>query len=302
MKINPVYKRETTVSTRSFRIALVMLVFNSVLAIVALLNMYSVIARVRVTAEIQYSSFLELYRFVAILEFVMLLFIIPALTAGSISGERERQTLDLMLTTKMTAANIVFGKLFASFSTIAMLVISSFPVLALVFVYGGVTVMDVALLLLCYITTAFLTGSLGICFSSVIKKSTIATVVTYSVMIVLLAGTYAMNVFSMSLSRMTVSSYAMNIGSVAQQSNSGGLLYLLLLNPAATFYVTLTGQVGSDQAVNNITRWFGTRTANLVTEHWGIISILLQLGVAALLIWIAIRRVSPRNVHKGHKR
>ena len=57
MKMNPVYKRETTVSSRSFRLALIIMVFNGILALVALLNMYSVVARVKITAEIQYSSF-----------------------------------------------------------------------------------------------------------------------------------------------------------------------------------------------------------------------------------------------------
>ena len=61
MKINPVYRRETKVSTRSFRLALIILVFNGILSVVALLNMYSVIEQVKITAEIQYSSFLELY-------------------------------------------------------------------------------------------------------------------------------------------------------------------------------------------------------------------------------------------------
>ena len=42
MKMNPVYKRETTVSSRSFRLALIIMVFNGILALVALLNMYSV--------------------------------------------------------------------------------------------------------------------------------------------------------------------------------------------------------------------------------------------------------------------
>lgn len=300
MKINPVYKRETMVSARSFRIALILLVFNSVLAVVALLNMYSVISRVRVTAEIQYSSFLNLYQFVATMEFVMLLFIIPALTAGSISGERERQTLDLMLTTRMTPAQVVFGKLLASFSTIAMLIVSSFPVLALVFVYGGVTIGDVVILLLSYITTACLTGSLGLFCSSVFRRSTISTVVTYGMVIILLAGTYVINTFALSLARMNVNSYAQNIGSVAQQNNSGGLLYLLLLNPAVTFYVTVNGQVGNNQAINNITRWFGIRSANIITDNWALISIGLQLLLAGVFLWVAVRQVDPRRKH--HRR
>lgn len=296
MKINPVYKRETTVSARSFRIALTVLIFNSVLAVVALLNMYSTISRVRVTAEIRYSSFLELYTFVATMEFIMLLFIIPALTSGSLSGERERQTLDLMLTTKMTPAEIVLGKLFASFATISMLIISSFPVLALVFIYGGVTIPDVAVLLLCYVTTAFLTGSLGICFSSMFKRSTIATVVSYGVMIGLVAGTYAINTFVLSLNQMNVESYVQNIGSVTQQTNTGGFVYLLLLNPAATFYVTISGQVGSVSAMTQITRWFGARTGNIIMENWNLFSMGLQLLLAVVFLWIAIRNINPRKM------
>lgn len=295
MKINPVYKRETMVSARSFRMALIMLVFNSVLAVVALLSMYSVIARVKVTAEIRYSSFLELYMFVATMEFIMLMFIIPAITAGSISGERERQTLELMLTTKMTPGEIVLGKLFSSLSTVALLIVSSFPVLALVFVYGGVRIPDVGMLLLCYVSTAFLVGCLGICFSAMFKRSTIATVVSYSLIIGLMLGTYAVNRFALSLSSLTVDSYAMNIGSITRQTNTGGLLYLLLLNPAVTFYVTINGQVGNNQVVNNITIWFGNRPGNFITENWNLCSIVLQLLLAGFFLWMAIRKVNPRK-------
>lgn len=145
MKTNPVYKRECMVSARSFRLALVLLVFNGILALVALLNMYSALAQVRLTAEVQYTGFLDLYMFVASLEFLMLILIMPALTAGSISGERERQTLDLMLTTCMTPADIVLGKLEAALGTMFLMVVSSLPILAMVFVYGGVAISDLIL-------------------------------------------------------------------------------------------------------------------------------------------------------------
>lgn len=90
MKINPVYRQETRISARSYRLPLIILLCNSVLALVALLDMYSMINRVKTTAEIQYSSFLSLYVFVASIEFIMLLLIVPALTSGSISGEIGR--------------------------------------------------------------------------------------------------------------------------------------------------------------------------------------------------------------------
>lgn len=57
MKVNPIYQQETKVSSRSFKLPLIIFLCNGVLALVALLNMYAMITQVRVTAEIQYSSF-----------------------------------------------------------------------------------------------------------------------------------------------------------------------------------------------------------------------------------------------------
>lgn len=295
MKINPVYKRETTVSSRSFRMALTVLIFNGILAIVALLDMYSVVARVKLTAEIRYASFLDLYVFVATTEFIMLLFIIPGLTSGSISGERERQTMELMLTTQMTPAEIVLGKLFAGFSTVALLVISSFPVLSLVFVYGGVTVMDVGMLLLCYITTALLAGSLGILFSSMFRLSSIATVVSYGIIAGVTIGTLVINQFAFSFMELNGDSYLQNIVNSGRQTNSGGLFYLLLLNPAVTFYVTIKGQTEKGQVVARMIQWFGNRQDNFITQNWVLCSLVVQLALAGICLWIAIRKVNPRK-------
>lgn len=301
MKINPVYTRETTVSARSFRLALILMAFNGILALVVLLNMYSVIAQVKLTAEIQYSSFLNLYVFVAVVEFVLLMFIVPALTSSSISGERERQTLDLMLTTIMKPSEIIFGKLAASISTMAMLILSSFPLLAVSFVYGGVTIYDVCTLILCYIAVALLAGSMGLCFSALFKRSTIATTVTYGVLIMIAAGTYAVNVFVLSIARMNMNStYVTSIGSMAEQANSGGFLYLLLLNPVATFYVMINGQAGDNQVMSGLGSWFGPHPTNMVMDHWVLISILIQLALAAVFLMIAVVAVNPAK--GGRKR
>ena len=165
-----------TVGSRSIRMMAILFVFNSILAAVALFNMYSVAEQVRTTAEIQYSQFLDLYTFVSSIEFIMLLFIMPALTASSISGERERQTLELMLTTTMEPRDMVLGKLASSLVTMLVLAVSALPVQALVFVYGGVTLQDIGMLFLCHGVVAILTGSIGIFYSSVLRRSTVSTV------------------------------------------------------------------------------------------------------------------------------
>lgn len=300
MKVNPVYKREIMVGARSSRFAFIVMIFNSILALVALLNMYSVVEQAKLTAEIQYSSFLEMYLFVAVAEFIMLMFIMPAITSGSISGERERQTLDLMLTTQMTAFDIVIGKLMAALTNMFLLVVSSFPVIALAFVYGGTTLMDLMLLMACYVTVALFSGGLGTCFSAVFKKSTIATAVTYGITIVVVAGTYAVNVFALSMSRMRVNSYLNQMGNVTEQASSGGFLYLLLLNPAVTFYSIINNQIGSDAAVKGIGQWFGNQPENWMITHWIPVSMAVQLAAAGILIAVAVRAVTP--VKRRNKR
>ena len=150
MMQNPVYSREMKVSSRSIRLPLIIVLFNGILSMVTLLNMYSAVAQVESTAVIQYSSFMDMYEFVTTIEFILLMFIVPAVTAASISGERERQTLELMLTTQMTASQVVIGKLMSALSTLLLLIVSSFPAVAMVFVYGGITWQDILSLLMCY--------------------------------------------------------------------------------------------------------------------------------------------------------
>ena len=183
MRQNPVYSREMKVSARSPRFPLILSLFNGILCLAALINMYSVVLRVRTNATIQYSSFMDIYEFVTAIEFILLMFIVPAVTAASISGERERQTLDLMLTTQMTAAQIVTGKLMGALSSLFVLILSSFPAVAMVFVYGGITWWDALSLIFCYVAVAFMAGSLGIFFSSVFRRSTVSTAVTYGTLI-----------------------------------------------------------------------------------------------------------------------
>lgn len=290
---NPIYKREMTVSSRSFKLALVLLIFNGILTLVALLNMYSTLVQVRVTAEIQYASFLDLYIFVAVLEFVMLVFIMPAITAGSISGERERQTLDLMLATKMTPGQIVMGKLAASLSTMVLLIISSFPILALVFVYGGVTIKDIGMLLMCYGAAALFAGSIGVCCSALFRKSTLSTVVSYGVLGLVVIGTFGINQLALFFGQIPGGAYTVASEAERVAGSSGGFWYLLLLNPTSTFAMTMLRLTGREQMGGGVARWFGSHGEGFISRNWVGCSVALQILVAVMLIWAAVKAVTP---------
>lgn len=300
MRANPIYKRERTVGSRSIRIPMILTVFNSILALVALLNMYSMVAQVEVTAEIQYSAFMELYVFGATIAFVMILFIMPALTAGSISGERERQTLDLLLSTQITGLEVAAGKLMASMYYVILLIVSSLPVMALSFVYGGIELGDLAFLILSFLAAALFTASIGICFSAVCRRTTLATALSYGMLALLAAGTYALNQFIWSMANMEMAGYANQVGGMGTQVNSGGFLYLLLLNPAVTFYEIIRGQMGQQETMASVSQWFGSRPVNFVLNAWVPVSLILQVVLACVFLAAAVWCLSPGLRRPGH--
>ena len=305
MKRNPVFSREMRVSSRSIRLPLILAVFNGILSVAALLNMYSAVTQVRTSAAIQYTRFMDMYELVATIEFVLLVFLSPAVTAASISGERERQTLDLMLSTQMTASQVVVGKLMGALATQFLLIISGFPLVAMVFVYGGITWGDALELILCYVAAAFFAGSLGICCSSLFKRSTISTVVTYWIMTAVVGGTFFINQFALSMSSMNLQSAAAFYGAGYEMTvpSSGGAFYLFLLNPAVTFLGIMDGQAGRNTPMFEICSRFGVAAEGFVIEYWIPISILIQLAVGALLILAAIHWVEPvQKRRKTHQK
>lgn len=298
MKNNPVYKRERMVRARSYRIPLILFVFNGVLALAALMNMYQTVAQVRISSSIQYGSFLQLYAFVATLEFVLLMFIMPALTSGSISGERERQTLELLFTTKMSAKDIILGKLYSAVELLMVLVASSLPIVLLTFVYGSVDFMDLVLMLLCFGIVAFYAGGIGILFSALIRKSTFSNVCTYGVILAIVVGTYMLNIFTLNMNQLQIDNMVYQLGEARPIADTGAAIVLLLLNPVATFAEILGKQVSGGAGSLSIQRFFGGHTSEFLAIYWIPISMLIQSIVSVGMIAGAVYSLNPTKNEK----
>lgn len=298
MKNNPVYKRERMVRARSYRIPLILFVFNGVLALAALMNMYQTVAQVRISSSIQYGSFLQLYAFVATLEFVLLMFIMPALTSGSISGERERQTLELLFTTKMSAKDIILGKLYSAVELLMVLVASSLPIVLLTFVYGSVDFMDLVLMLLCFGIVAFYAGGIGILFSALIRKSTFSNVCTYGVILAIVVGTYMLNIFTLNMNQLQIDNMVYQLGETRPIADTGAAIVLLLLNPVATFAEILGKQVSGGAGSLSIQRFFGGHTSEFLAIYWIPISMLIQGIVSVGMIAGAVYSLNPTKNEK----
>ncbi|MBO0794439.1 MAG: ABC transporter permease, partial [Ktedonobacteraceae bacterium] len=72
-----------------------------------------------------------LYYTLAILQFVLIIFITPAFTATAINGEKERQTFDLLLCSRLSSLALVTGKLVAGMVNALLLIASSVPLFSL---------------------------------------------------------------------------------------------------------------------------------------------------------------------------
>ena len=68
--------------------------------------------------------------------------IVPVLACGALAGEKERDTLELLLTTKLSPQTIIFEKFGSHFISIATLQLLALPLMALAYAMGGVDLVD----------------------------------------------------------------------------------------------------------------------------------------------------------------
>jgi ABC-type transport system involved in multi-copper enzyme maturation permease subunit len=129
-----------------------------------------------------------LFMYLVIFQMVLLAFVTPALTAGAISGERERQTIDLLFVTLVPPFSIIWGKLLASISFILLLLLLSVPIFSLVFLFGGIELDQVLYSFVVMGVTALMLGTIGIAFSTWLRRTLPATVAAYATAFVLMAG------------------------------------------------------------------------------------------------------------------
>ena len=132
-----------------------------------------------------------LFLWLVIFQMVLLTFVTPALTASAISGERERQTIDLLFVTRIAPFSIIWGKLLASISFVLLLLLLSVRIFSLVFLFGGIELDQVLYAFLVTGVTGLTLGTIGIAYSTLFRRTLAATVAAYFTAFVLLGGCLA---------------------------------------------------------------------------------------------------------------
>lgn len=134
------------------------------------------------------------------LETLQVAFLAPSATAGAISMEREKQTLELLVVTPITSLAIVLGKLLSALVYVWLLIAASIPLTAVVFVYGGVAPDDVLRGYLVLVVTALGLGSFGLFCSSLVKRTQAATAITIFGVLAMTIGSVFVLVFWQAMS------------------------------------------------------------------------------------------------------
>lgn len=282
---NPVYQKELKLSVKSVKLPMLLVIFNGVLAIISFLTFYGIINQSSYNGTIQFSALNNIYSTMTYIEFAMFMLIVPAVTSGSISGERERKTLDLLLASKMTPLSIVIGKLEASLNIVKLLVVSSLPLLSVVFIFGGIRILDLLILLVALFVSGLFAGSMGLLFSACSKKTTTSTVLTYAALLFFLFGTYGI---------LMLCEYMENNSIQILTNGMGHAFYLFLVNPGLTFMALIGSQMENSDLVKTLCSSYAPDLAkSFVVEHWILISLLVQSALSVLMTFFAGWLINP---------
>lgn len=143
----------------------------------------------------------EIFILLSMAQLALIGFVTPGLTAGTISGERERQTLNVLLTTKLSTGGIVVSKMLSSISFMVLLVVATLPLYNIVFMYGGIAPSQVLGVFGFYMVTVYLFAALGVACSTYFKRTGVSTVTTYGLVFVLGVGTVLLGGFIYEVTR-----------------------------------------------------------------------------------------------------
>jgi ABC-type transport system involved in multi-copper enzyme maturation permease subunit len=176
---NPVLQRELLVNLRMARAFVLLLLYQALLGAVVYFA-WPQDTRLDLTANsasIQQTKRLVNLFFVG--QFVLAAMMAPSFAAGSITGEKERKTYEMLLASPLRPAAIVLGKLIASLTHLGVLIFASLPIVMLCLPLGGVSLYEVLAAYLGLILSVICFGMISVACSAYFQRTSASLVVSY---------------------------------------------------------------------------------------------------------------------------
>jgi ABC-2 type transport system permease protein len=276
--VNPVLNKEFKLRFRTFKSFLGILFYLLALSIL-IIGFVFIESLSNTQGYFKPDQSREMFMIISVIQLALILFITPGLTAGVISSERERQTLNIMLTTTQSSTSIIVSKLISSISFLLLLIVASLPLYSIVFLFGGISPTQVLMTLGFYTFTILTYGSLGVLFSTIIRKTIVSMVTTYGVTLFLAGGTAFLTIILMQLDR--------SFYNPAIPSNNPFPYFTAMFNPPIVLLGTFQPEI-----VKEIQRGTG-----IDFPLWG--AYLLSNGAIIIgAIWLSIKMLRP-NMKRG---
>jgi ABC-type transport system involved in multi-copper enzyme maturation permease subunit len=112
-------------------------------------------------------------------QFVLASMMAPSFASGSITGEKERKTYEMLLASPLKPSAIVLGKLVASLTHLGVLIFASLPIVMLCLPLGGVSLYEVLAAYLGLILSVISFGMISVACSAYFQRTSASLVVSY---------------------------------------------------------------------------------------------------------------------------
>jgi len=173
---NPVLQRELLVNLRTPRAFILLFCYQ---ALLATLVYFAWPQDVRLDLTSNPNAARNLVDLFFLGQYVLASLMAPSFAGGTITGEKERKTYEMLLASPLRPGAIVLGKLVASLAHLAVLVFSSLPIVMLCLPLGGVSVWELLAAYLGLIVSVITFGAISVACSSYFQRTAAALVVSY---------------------------------------------------------------------------------------------------------------------------
>ncbi|MGH9063785.1 MAG: ABC transporter permease [Acidimicrobiales bacterium] len=183
----------------------------------------------------------------------LLTLLVPGLVGGTVSGERERQTLDLLLCTPVRPARIVVGKLVSALLFVVVLLAASVPLFSAALLLGGVSLPEILVMLLVSLVTVAVIGALSMLCSVGLRRTTSSTVSSYLATFLLFVLPLLLGAVASTAATGSVTGNPVPFGRVAPLSTTpprphNGPPLIELFSPATAVVATLRADANTPAA------------------------------------------------------
>ena len=188
---NPVMQRELLVNLRTHRGFVLLFCYQALLAVVVYFA-WPRETQLDLTENPEAAGRLVDIFFLG--QYILASMMAPSFAAGAITGEKERKTYEMLLSSPLRPGAIVLGKLVASLTHLAILIFSSLPIVMLCLPLGGISLEEVLAAYVALILSVVTFGSISIACSSYFQRTSASLVVSYLLILPLaLAGVFFWN-------------------------------------------------------------------------------------------------------------